>query len=166
MAAPLNHAEIEELLGAYALDAVDDDERALIAEYLARTPDARHDVVDDINPRVVGDSDALAEDAEIVVNLVICDTAVGILRAALPVGVYPDGHLADVLDDVVLYDCVGVRRLRAVDAELCVNVLAVVDDAGGERGVVAVNGEAFEGDAVGVEGDDDRPGEAGVDGVA
>src|SRR5947209_19869282 len=128
--------------------------------------DARHDVVDDINPRVVGDSDALAEDAEIVVNLVICDTAVGILRAALPVGVYPDGHLADVLDDVVLYNCVGVRRLRAVDAELCVNVLAVVDDAGGERGVVAVNGEAFEGDAVGVERGDDGPGEAGVNGVA
>src|SRR2546423_6133790 len=108
---------------------------------------AGDDVVRNVNPGVVGDAYALAEDAEVVVNLVVVDAAVGVLRAALAVGVYPDGDLADVLDDVVLDDGVGVRCLRAVDAELRVNVRAVVDDAGGERRVVAVNGEALEGDA-------------------
>src|SRR3989440_3165033 len=123
---------------------------------------AGDDVVRNVNPGVVGDAYALAEGAEVVVNLVVGDAAVGVLRAALPVGVYPDGHLADVLDDVVLDDGVGVRRLRAVDAELGVNVRAVVDDARSQTVVVAVNGEALEGDAVGVEGDDDGAGEAGV----
>ena len=39
----LTPEEIADLLPAYALDAVDDDERAAIDEYLARTPEARDD---------------------------------------------------------------------------------------------------------------------------
>ena len=38
--------EIAELLPAYALDAVDDDERALVDEYLATHPEARDDVAE------------------------------------------------------------------------------------------------------------------------
>lgn len=36
--------EIEELLGAYLLDAVRDDERSEVAEYLERNPGARAEV--------------------------------------------------------------------------------------------------------------------------
>jgi len=42
----LSPEEITDLLPAYALDAVDDDERAAIDEYLARTPEARDDVAE------------------------------------------------------------------------------------------------------------------------
>jgi hypothetical protein len=42
----LSPGEIEDLLPAYALDAVDDDERAAIDDYLARTPSARDDVAE------------------------------------------------------------------------------------------------------------------------
>jgi hypothetical protein len=38
--------EISELLAAYALDAVDDDERAAVDGYLARHPDARDELAD------------------------------------------------------------------------------------------------------------------------
>jgi anti-sigma-K factor RskA len=41
MARELSRRELNELLGAYALDAVDDDEREQLDEYLARTPEAR-----------------------------------------------------------------------------------------------------------------------------
>ena len=41
MARELSRRELDELLGAYALDAVDDDEREQVEEYLARTPEAR-----------------------------------------------------------------------------------------------------------------------------
>jgi anti-sigma-K factor RskA len=41
MARELSPRELDELLGAYALDAVDDDEREQIETYLERTPDAR-----------------------------------------------------------------------------------------------------------------------------
>jgi hypothetical protein len=40
----LTPAELEELLPAYALDAVDDDERAQVDAWIARTPRARRDV--------------------------------------------------------------------------------------------------------------------------
>ena len=46
MARELSRRELEELLGAYALDAVDDDEREQVEEYLARTPEARLLVAD------------------------------------------------------------------------------------------------------------------------
>jgi len=42
----LTPAEIEDLLAAYSIDAVDDDERAAVEEYLTRDPDARADVGD------------------------------------------------------------------------------------------------------------------------
>jgi anti-sigma-K factor RskA len=42
----LTPAEIEDLLAAYSIDAVDDDERAAVEEYLARDPDARAEVGD------------------------------------------------------------------------------------------------------------------------
>jgi anti-sigma factor RsiW len=42
----LTPEEIAELLPAYALDAVDDDERAAIDAYLAREPEARDDVAE------------------------------------------------------------------------------------------------------------------------
>lgn len=38
------HSDVEELLGAYALDAVDDDERRLVEGYLATNPRARAEV--------------------------------------------------------------------------------------------------------------------------
>ena len=41
MARELSRRELDELLGAYALDAVDDDEREQVEEYLERTPEAR-----------------------------------------------------------------------------------------------------------------------------
>lgn len=41
---PLTHRQIEELLGAYALDAVDDDERDLIEAHLAGCPRCRAEV--------------------------------------------------------------------------------------------------------------------------
>ena len=41
MARELSRRELDELLGAYALDAVDDEERDQVEEYLARTPEAR-----------------------------------------------------------------------------------------------------------------------------
>jgi anti-sigma-K factor RskA len=41
MARELSRRELDELLGAYALDAVDDDEREQLEAYLERTPDAR-----------------------------------------------------------------------------------------------------------------------------
>src|ERR1700737_5388485 len=41
VARELSRRELEELLGAYALDAVDDDEREQVEAYLARTPEAR-----------------------------------------------------------------------------------------------------------------------------
>ena len=40
----LSAAEIEELLAAYAIDAVDDDERVLVARYLETHPDAAAEV--------------------------------------------------------------------------------------------------------------------------
>jgi anti-sigma factor RsiW len=40
----LTPAELDELLAAYALDAVDDDERAQVDAWIARTPRARRDV--------------------------------------------------------------------------------------------------------------------------
>jgi hypothetical protein len=40
----LTAAELRELLGAYALDAVDDDECAQVERFLERSPDARHEV--------------------------------------------------------------------------------------------------------------------------
>jgi anti-sigma-K factor RskA len=43
---PNNDPEIDALLGAYALDAVDDDERARVDAYLAVNPNARHEVDD------------------------------------------------------------------------------------------------------------------------
>ena len=43
MARALTAAELEELLGAYAIDAVDDDERAQIEAWLDRSPNARRD---------------------------------------------------------------------------------------------------------------------------
>ena len=39
-----NDAELDELLGAYALDAIDDDERRLVEAYLLRSPLARAEV--------------------------------------------------------------------------------------------------------------------------
>ncbi len=42
----LTPEEIAELLPAYALDAIDDDERALVDEYLAVHPEARDDVAE------------------------------------------------------------------------------------------------------------------------
>ena len=44
MGRDLNPAELDELLAAYALDAVDDDERAQVDAWIARTPRARRDV--------------------------------------------------------------------------------------------------------------------------
>jgi anti-sigma-K factor RskA len=41
VARELSRRELDELLGAYALDAVDDDEREQVEAYLARTPEAR-----------------------------------------------------------------------------------------------------------------------------
>jgi anti-sigma-K factor RskA len=41
MARELSPRELDELLGAYALDAVDDDERDQVDEYLRRSPEAR-----------------------------------------------------------------------------------------------------------------------------
>ena len=41
MARELSRRELEELLGAYALDAVDDDEREQVEVYLSRNPEAR-----------------------------------------------------------------------------------------------------------------------------
>ena len=41
MARELSRRELDELLGAYALDAVDDDEREQVEAYLDRTPEAR-----------------------------------------------------------------------------------------------------------------------------
>ena len=46
MAAPLSHAEIEELLGAYALDAVDDDEHDAVDRHLAECPRCRAEVTE------------------------------------------------------------------------------------------------------------------------
>jgi len=46
MDSELTPAEIEDLLAAYSIDAVDDDERATVEEYLARDPDARAEVGD------------------------------------------------------------------------------------------------------------------------
>jgi hypothetical protein len=43
-AAPLSHAEIEELLGAYALDAVEPDERDVIEAHLSGCPRCRAEV--------------------------------------------------------------------------------------------------------------------------
>lgn len=42
----MTHAEITELLGAYALDAVDDDERALVEEHLASCARCRAEVAE------------------------------------------------------------------------------------------------------------------------
>jgi len=41
VARELSHRELDELLGAYALDAVDDDEREQVEAYIDRTPEAR-----------------------------------------------------------------------------------------------------------------------------
>ena len=41
MARELSRRELEELLGAHALDAVDDDEREQVEVYLSRNPEAR-----------------------------------------------------------------------------------------------------------------------------
>jgi anti-sigma-K factor RskA len=46
VARELSRRELDELLGAYALDAVDDDEREQVEEYLARAPEARSLVAD------------------------------------------------------------------------------------------------------------------------
>ena len=43
MARELTPAELDELLGAYALDALDADERDAVEEWLARSPNARRD---------------------------------------------------------------------------------------------------------------------------
>jgi anti-sigma factor RsiW len=44
MIGDVRHAEVEELLGAYALDAVDDDERAAVEAHLATCPRCRAEV--------------------------------------------------------------------------------------------------------------------------
>ena len=41
---PMRPQDVEELLGAYALDAVDDDERRIVEDYLATNPRARAEV--------------------------------------------------------------------------------------------------------------------------
>jgi anti-sigma factor RsiW len=41
VARELSRRELDELLGAYALDAVDEDEREQVEAYLDRTPEAR-----------------------------------------------------------------------------------------------------------------------------
>jgi anti-sigma-K factor RskA len=46
VARELSRLELDELLGAYALDAVDDDEREQVEAYLDRTPEARSLVAD------------------------------------------------------------------------------------------------------------------------
>jgi len=46
MARELSHEELEELLGAYALDAVSGDERGQIERYLERSPRARAEVAE------------------------------------------------------------------------------------------------------------------------
>jgi anti-sigma-K factor RskA len=46
VARELSRSELDELLGAYALDAVDDDEREQVEAYLDRTPEARSLVSD------------------------------------------------------------------------------------------------------------------------
>jgi anti-sigma-K factor RskA len=46
MARELSRRELDELLGAYALDAVDDDERDQVDEYLRRSPEARSAVAE------------------------------------------------------------------------------------------------------------------------
>ena len=43
MARELTPSELDELLGAYALDALDADERVAVEEWLARSPNARRD---------------------------------------------------------------------------------------------------------------------------
>src|SRR5439155_19353504 len=47
MSASFTHHDIQELLGAYALDAVDDDERGVIEAHLADCPRCRAEVADD-----------------------------------------------------------------------------------------------------------------------
>ncbi|HEY9559045.1 MAG TPA: anti-sigma factor [Acidimicrobiales bacterium] len=42
----MTHDEVQDLLGAYALDAVDDDERALVEDHLAECPRCRAEVHD------------------------------------------------------------------------------------------------------------------------
>src|SRR3546814_17505894 len=44
--ADMTHDEVQDLLGAYALDAVDDDERALVEDHLAECPRCRAEVHD------------------------------------------------------------------------------------------------------------------------
>ena len=59
MARELTPADLRELLGAYALDAVDGDERTQVETWLARDPDARRD------------ADELRETASLLAQLVV-----------------------------------------------------------------------------------------------
>src|SRR5215213_7503186 len=77
--------------GRRAVEVLDDDTVA----------HARHDVVEDVDPRVVGDSDSLAEAADAVVDLVGGNLAARRLRPAGRDVRQPDRLLADVPDDVV-----------------------------------------------------------------
>ena len=48
MGGRLSHSEMQSLLGAYALDAVDDDEREMVAEHLRSCPRCRAEVVEHV----------------------------------------------------------------------------------------------------------------------
>src|SRR3977135_884749 len=110
---------------------------------------ARNHIVRDAEPGVVGDADALAKNAEIVIDFVSGNLTDGILRSALSVRIDPDRNLADVLDDIIADDSIRVGRLGAIDAELSIYIGTVVDNARGQARIVAVNCEALESYAIG-----------------
>src|SRR5688572_16631600 len=126
---------------------------------------ARDHVIRHVQPRIVGNSNGLTKGPEDVVYLVSRDAAVSILGTAQPIGINPDGELANVLDDIVLNHRVRISRFRAVDTKLSVNVRAIEDNARSKSRIIAVNCEAFEGDATRREFDHNRSGEAWVEWV-
>ena len=84
----LSDAELDDLLGAYALDAVDDDERRAVEKYLLVNPRARAEVEDHREvASLLAFSGATAPDG-------LWDTITAGLEEAAPA---PRGELADVL---------------------------------------------------------------------
>src|SRR5438270_4282010 len=91
---------------------------------------ARHHVAQHTHPGAIVESDALTKGTKQIVHLVGGDLADIILGSANVTGIDPHPDLADILDDVVDNDGIGIGRVpSAVNAKLRIHIHAVVDHA-------------------------------------
>src|ERR1700694_904105 len=100
---------------------------------------ACHHVSQHTDPGAIVEPDALTKCAEAIVHLIVGDLADRILWSADVTGIDPHRDLADILDDVVDDDGIGIGRGPGpVNAKLRIHIRAVVADAGSQIWVISV----------------------------